>query len=165
MSVAVVCSTLPDVYVEKLLTFVGATLENSRHLQFYLTWAQSLLTIHGQKLKNRYLHMSTHTHKQTRTLPDTQVLKHALVHSSIPGQTHKEANTPCCSIQVLVRSMCLYGAAVSLVCVCVMCCAGQEPFFPPSSPYRRASRGTTKISPSCKSRIHTDVDRINCVGC
>ncbi|XP_041934790.1 periodic tryptophan protein 2 homolog [Alosa sapidissima] len=51
--VPVVCSTLPDVYVEKLLAFVGATLENSRHLQFYLTWAQSLLTIHGQKLKNR----------------------------------------------------------------------------------------------------------------
>ncbi|XP_041934789.1 PWP2 small subunit processome component [Alosa sapidissima] len=51
--IPVVCSTLPDVYVEKLLAFVGATLENSRHLQFYLTWAQSLLTIHGQKLKNR----------------------------------------------------------------------------------------------------------------
>ncbi|KAG5267310.1 hypothetical protein AALO_G00220330 [Alosa alosa] len=51
--IPVVCSTLPDVYVEKLLAFVGATLENSWHLQFYLTWAQSLLTIHGQKLKNR----------------------------------------------------------------------------------------------------------------
>lgn len=51
--ISVVCSTLPDVYVEKLLAFVGGTLETSRHLQFYLTWAQTLLTIHGQKLKNR----------------------------------------------------------------------------------------------------------------
>ncbi|XP_036413031.1 PWP2 small subunit processome component [Colossoma macropomum] len=51
--VAVVSSSLPDVYVEKLLDFVASTLENSRHLQFYLTWAQNLLTLHGQKLKNR----------------------------------------------------------------------------------------------------------------
>uniref|UniRef100_A0A3B4CL73 Small-subunit processome Utp12 domain-containing protein n=1 Tax=Pygocentrus nattereri TaxID=42514 RepID=A0A3B4CL73_PYGNA len=51
--VAVVSSSLPDVYVEKLLDFVASSLENSRHLQFYLTWAQNLLTLHGQKLKNR----------------------------------------------------------------------------------------------------------------
>ncbi|XP_028835063.1 PWP2 small subunit processome component [Denticeps clupeoides] len=51
--IAVVCSLLPDVYVEKLLAFVAATLETSSHLQFYLTWAQNLLTTHGQKLKNR----------------------------------------------------------------------------------------------------------------
>ncbi|XP_076839632.1 PWP2 small subunit processome component [Brachyhypopomus gauderio] len=48
-----VSSSLPDVYVEKLLDFVASSLEKSRHLQFYLTWAQSLLTLHGQKLKNR----------------------------------------------------------------------------------------------------------------
>ncbi|XP_072513698.1 PWP2 small subunit processome component [Salminus brasiliensis] len=51
--VAVVSSSLPDVYVEKLLDFVASSLEKSRHLQFYLTWAQNLLTLHGQKLKNR----------------------------------------------------------------------------------------------------------------
>uniref|UniRef100_A0A8B9HV44 PWP2 small subunit processome component n=1 Tax=Astyanax mexicanus TaxID=7994 RepID=A0A8B9HV44_ASTMX len=45
--------SLPDVYVEKLLNFVASSLEKSRHLQFYLTWAQNLLTLHGQKLKSR----------------------------------------------------------------------------------------------------------------
>uniref|UniRef100_A0A3P8SH77 PWP2 small subunit processome component n=1 Tax=Amphiprion percula TaxID=161767 RepID=A0A3P8SH77_AMPPE len=45
--------SLPDVYVEKLLGFVASCLEKSGHLQFYLTWAQNLLMLHGQKLKNR----------------------------------------------------------------------------------------------------------------
>jgi len=52
-SVTVVSSSLPDVYVDKLLHFVASTLEKSNHLQFYLSWAQCLLTLHGQKLKNR----------------------------------------------------------------------------------------------------------------
>lgn len=52
--VPVVCGSLPDVYVEKLLGFVAACLEKSGHLQFYMTWAQSLLMLHGQKLKNRW---------------------------------------------------------------------------------------------------------------
>lgn len=51
--VPVVCGSLPDIYVEKLLGFVAASLEKSGHLQFYMTWAQSLLMLHGQKLKNR----------------------------------------------------------------------------------------------------------------
>ncbi|XP_036401269.1 PWP2 small subunit processome component [Megalops cyprinoides] len=51
--ISVVCGSLPDVYVEKLLRFVASTLESSGHLQFYLTWAQCLLTLHGQKLKSR----------------------------------------------------------------------------------------------------------------
>lgn len=51
--IEVVSSSLPDVYVEKLLDFVGTSLEKSRHLHFYLTWVQNLLTLHGQKLKNR----------------------------------------------------------------------------------------------------------------
>lgn len=53
VAVAVVCGSLPDIYVEKLLGFVAACLEKSGHLQFYMTWAQSLLMLHGQKLKNR----------------------------------------------------------------------------------------------------------------
>lgn len=52
--VPVVCGSLPDIYVEKLLGFVAACLEKSGHLQFYMTWAQSLLMLHGQKLKNRF---------------------------------------------------------------------------------------------------------------
>lgn len=51
--VAVVCGSLPDVYVDKLLDFVASTLEKSNHLQFYLTWTLCVLTMHGQKLKNR----------------------------------------------------------------------------------------------------------------
>ncbi|XP_077422157.1 PWP2 small subunit processome component [Vanacampus margaritifer] len=51
--IAVICGTLPDVYVEKLLGFVATCLEKSGHLQFYMIWAQSLLMLHGQKLKNR----------------------------------------------------------------------------------------------------------------
>lgn len=51
--IPVVCGSLPDIYVEKLLGFVAASLEKSGHLQFYMTWAQSLLMLHGQKLKNR----------------------------------------------------------------------------------------------------------------
>ncbi|KAF3857521.1 hypothetical protein F7725_009380 [Dissostichus mawsoni] len=51
--IPVVCSSLPEIYVEKLLGFVAASLEKSGHLQFYMTWAQSLLMLHGQKLKNR----------------------------------------------------------------------------------------------------------------
>ncbi|XP_057686197.1 PWP2 small subunit processome component [Corythoichthys intestinalis] len=51
--IQVVCGTLPDIYVEKLLGFIAECLEKSGHLQFYMTWAQSLLMLHGQKLKNR----------------------------------------------------------------------------------------------------------------
>lgn len=53
LPVPVVCGSLPDIYVEKLLGFVAASLEKSGHLQFYMTWAQNLLMLHGQKLKNR----------------------------------------------------------------------------------------------------------------
>ncbi|XP_054635716.1 PWP2 small subunit processome component [Dunckerocampus dactyliophorus] len=51
--IPVVCGTLPDIYVEKLLGFLAACLEKSGHLQFYMTWVQNLLMLHGQKLKNR----------------------------------------------------------------------------------------------------------------
>lgn len=51
--VAVVCTSLPQVYVEKLLGFVAECLEKTGHLQFYMTWAQNLLMLHGQNLKNR----------------------------------------------------------------------------------------------------------------
>lgn len=51
--VSVVCSSLSDVYVEKVLNFVAFSVECSAHLQFYLTWAQQLLLQHTHKLKNR----------------------------------------------------------------------------------------------------------------
>uniref|UniRef100_A0A3B4BD38 Small-subunit processome Utp12 domain-containing protein n=1 Tax=Periophthalmus magnuspinnatus TaxID=409849 RepID=A0A3B4BD38_9GOBI len=51
--IGVVCGSLPEIYVEKLLGFIASCLEKSGHLQFYMSWAQSLLMLHGQKLKNR----------------------------------------------------------------------------------------------------------------
>ncbi|XP_038138082.1 PWP2 small subunit processome component [Cyprinodon tularosa] len=51
--IPVVCGSLPDIYVEKLLGFVASCLEKSSHLQFYMSWAQNLLMLHGQRLKNR----------------------------------------------------------------------------------------------------------------
>lgn len=53
VAVRVICASLPDVYVEKLLGFVAACLERSGHLQFYMMWAQNLLMLHGQNLKSR----------------------------------------------------------------------------------------------------------------
>uniref|UniRef100_A0A8C5DY81 Small-subunit processome Utp12 domain-containing protein n=1 Tax=Gouania willdenowi TaxID=441366 RepID=A0A8C5DY81_GOUWI len=50
--IAVVCASLPDIYVEKLLYFVSSCLEKSGHLQFYMTWTEKLLMLHTQKLKN-----------------------------------------------------------------------------------------------------------------
>lgn len=52
-TVDVVCSSLPDLYVEKLLEFLASAFETSCHLEFYLIWAHKLLMLHGQKLKTR----------------------------------------------------------------------------------------------------------------
>ncbi|KAM9205450.1 periodic tryptophan protein 2 homolog [Mergus octosetaceus] len=51
--VEVVCSSLPDLYVEKVLEFLASAFEISCHLEFYLIWAHKLLMLHGQKLKTR----------------------------------------------------------------------------------------------------------------
>lgn len=52
-SVEFVCRALPIVYVEKLLSFLVAGLESSKHVEFYLFWTHSLLTYHGSELKAR----------------------------------------------------------------------------------------------------------------
>lgn len=52
-TVDVVCSSLPDLYVEKVLEFLASAFEMSCHLEFYLIWAHKLLMLHGQKLKTR----------------------------------------------------------------------------------------------------------------
>ncbi|XP_042316227.1 periodic tryptophan protein 2 homolog [Sceloporus undulatus] len=51
--IEVVSSSLPELYVEKLLEFLASSFEKSRHLEFYLTWTQKLLMLHGCKLKPR----------------------------------------------------------------------------------------------------------------
>uniref|UniRef100_A0A667XMP3 PWP2 small subunit processome component n=1 Tax=Myripristis murdjan TaxID=586833 RepID=A0A667XMP3_9TELE len=55
--ISVVCGSLPDVYVEKLLGFVAASLERSGHLQFYLTWtARVTLHSHSSSFFNQFSH-------------------------------------------------------------------------------------------------------------
>ncbi|KAI5941449.1 periodic tryptophan protein 2 homolog [Manis javanica] len=51
--IEVVCSSLPELYVEKVLEFLASSFEVSCHLEFYLLWTQKLLMAHGQKLKSR----------------------------------------------------------------------------------------------------------------
>lgn len=51
--IEVVSSSLPDLYVDKVLEFLASSFEVSRHLEFYLLWTQKLLVLHGQKLKAR----------------------------------------------------------------------------------------------------------------
>lgn len=53
-AVEVVSASLPELYVVKVLEFLAASLEESRHLEFYLIWTQKLLMSHGQRLKSRY---------------------------------------------------------------------------------------------------------------
>lgn len=54
LTVDVISSSLPELYVEKVLEFLASSFEVSRHLEFYLIWTQKLLMAHGQKLKSRY---------------------------------------------------------------------------------------------------------------
>ncbi|XP_037686667.1 periodic tryptophan protein 2 homolog isoform X2 [Choloepus didactylus] len=51
--IEVVSSSLPELYVEKVLEFLASSFEGTRHLEFYLIWTQKLLMQHGQKLKSR----------------------------------------------------------------------------------------------------------------
>lgn len=37
--------------MERLLLIVSSALDSSRHLEYYLCWAQNLLTLHGPKIK------------------------------------------------------------------------------------------------------------------
>lgn len=51
--IEVVSTSLPELYVVKVLEFLAASFEESRHLEFYLIWTQKLLMSHGQRLKSR----------------------------------------------------------------------------------------------------------------
>lgn len=48
-----VAKNLPDVYVDKMLDFIGGQLESTRHIQFYIEWAQKLMLLNGPKIKSR----------------------------------------------------------------------------------------------------------------
>ncbi|XP_053312786.1 periodic tryptophan protein 2 homolog [Spea bombifrons] len=66
--IAVLCSALPELYVERLLVFLASQIESSRHLQFYLTWAHQLLMQHGQILKNRSVSLLPAIHSLQKSL-------------------------------------------------------------------------------------------------
>ncbi|GAB1295284.1 Periodic tryptophan protein 2 homolog [Apodemus speciosus] len=51
--IEVISASLPELYVVKVLEFLAASFEESRHLEFYLIWTQKLLMSHGQRLKSR----------------------------------------------------------------------------------------------------------------
>ena len=48
-----ICRALPDVYVDKLFSFVASQLADSSEKGFYVTWNQLLLKSHGTRLKQR----------------------------------------------------------------------------------------------------------------
>ncbi|XP_078051727.1 periodic tryptophan protein 2 homolog isoform X1 [Augochlora pura] len=45
-------AALPEIYVEKVLKFVAAELESSKHIHFYLLWIESILTTHGPRINS-----------------------------------------------------------------------------------------------------------------
>lgn len=53
MTIDIVVNSLSDVYVDKLLAFVANQIEKSAHLEFYLTWSQTILYKHGNRIKQR----------------------------------------------------------------------------------------------------------------
>ena len=55
--ISLVCASLPPPYLPRLLSFLGAELETSRHLHAVMLWVQQLLLSHGQRLRD---HRSAH---------------------------------------------------------------------------------------------------------
>ncbi|KAG9473021.1 hypothetical protein GDO78_015312 [Eleutherodactylus coqui] len=66
--IKVLCSALPESYIERLLVFLAAQIESSRHLQFYLIWAHELLMQHGQKLKARSVSLMPAIHSLQKSI-------------------------------------------------------------------------------------------------
>ncbi|KAF2898642.1 hypothetical protein ILUMI_07536 [Ignelater luminosus] len=46
-------SNLSEQYLDRLLLIIANLLDNSRHLEYYLLWAENLLTLHGPKVKSQ----------------------------------------------------------------------------------------------------------------
>lgn len=49
ISVELVATSLPDIYVEQILEYVSKQINNSHHIEFYLNWSTKLLTAHAPK--------------------------------------------------------------------------------------------------------------------
>lgn len=48
-----IAGQFPQVYVEKLLAFLGAGLETTRQIELYMRWVKVTLMSHGESLKDR----------------------------------------------------------------------------------------------------------------
>lgn len=48
-AVELVVAAMPEMYVERTLEFVSKQVSASHHIEFYLTWATNILTIHAPK--------------------------------------------------------------------------------------------------------------------
>ncbi|CAH1183241.1 unnamed protein product [Phaedon cochleariae] len=48
--IELVVSSLEEKHVQRLLLVIATYLESSRHLEYYLHWAQQILTVHGPKI-------------------------------------------------------------------------------------------------------------------
>uniref|UniRef100_A0A803K9K3 PWP2, small subunit processome component n=1 Tax=Xenopus tropicalis TaxID=8364 RepID=A0A803K9K3_XENTR len=66
--IAVLCSSLPELYVQRLLVFLATQIERSRHLQFYLMWAHQLLLLHGHSMKSRSVSVLPAVHSLQKSL-------------------------------------------------------------------------------------------------
>eukprot|EP00047_Mylnosiga_fluctuans_P005493 m.240821 g.240821 ORF g.240821 m.240821 type:complete len:917 (-) comp13732_c0_seq1:165-2915(-) len=49
--IALIVEFLPAVFVARLLMFVSKQLESSRHIEFYLDWCVTILTVHGSYIR------------------------------------------------------------------------------------------------------------------
>lgn len=60
--------SLPEVYLEKLLKFVAAILESSRHLEFYVTWAVEILQYLKTPAQTSLIHLQRNLNKKYNEL-------------------------------------------------------------------------------------------------
>ncbi|CAL4106663.1 unnamed protein product, partial [Meganyctiphanes norvegica] len=67
-SVEVVVSSLSQLYVESLLSYIGEVLESSPHMGLYCQWAAALVTTHGQTIKVRSQHIMSQLNGLQRAL-------------------------------------------------------------------------------------------------
>lgn len=51
--VELIVTSLSIKYVERLLVIISSALDSSRHFEYYLLWAQNILTIHGPNIRSQ----------------------------------------------------------------------------------------------------------------
>ncbi|KAK2581778.1 hypothetical protein KPH14_002256 [Odynerus spinipes] len=53
-NIELIVQSLSDIYVEKILKFIAAELESTKHVHFYLLWIESILTSHGHRINTAF---------------------------------------------------------------------------------------------------------------